>query len=166
MEQIKQAAHEIIGQMIDLAEKLSQEDFTRSLPVLLEHSIGKHYRHIIEFFEILIYGAEAGEINYDSRKHDPVLENSRERCLNRLRRISRGINIEPTSNLEFSGSYKAAPDIKFSLPTSIERELVYNIEHAVHHMAIIRIALQHEFPEVQVDEAFGFAHSTLKHIHK
>ncbi len=38
----------------------------------------------------------------------------------------------------------------FTVPTNFEREMVYNIEHAIHHMAIIRIALQHEYIHIPV----------------
>jgi uncharacterized damage-inducible protein DinB len=166
MEQIKQATKEIIDQLKDLAEKLSQDDFTRSLPVLMESSIGMHYRHIIEFYEVMISGAGMGEINYDSRKHDPELEGSREKCLERLEWIRKVLTLEPDMKLKLSGSYTRESDIRFTLPTNLERELVYNIEHAIHHMAIIRIALQHEFPDLSVSEAFGYAYSTLKHMKK
>jgi hypothetical protein len=166
MEQIKQATLEIIDQMKDLAEKLSQDDFTRSLPVLLEHSIGKHYRHIIEFYEEMIAGAVEGEINYDNRKHDPALEQSREKCLERLEGIRHAIALEPSMTLKLVGSYTREADIRFTLLTNYERELVYNIEHAIHHMAIIRLALQHEFPDLPVSKEFGYAYSTLKHMQK
>ncbi|MCK4855305.1 MAG: DinB family protein [Bacteroidales bacterium] len=166
MEQIKQATCEIIDQLTDLAEKLSQDDFTRPLPVLLDSSIGMHYRHIIEFYEVMISGAGIGEINYDSRKHDPELEQSREKCLKRLKRIRKDITLEPAMNLKLSGSYIRETDIRFTISTNLERELVYNIEHAIHHMAIIRIVLQHEFPDISVGKEFGYAYSTLKHIKK
>lgn len=170
MEQIKQATCDIIDQLMDLAEKLSQDDFTRSLPVLLKSSIGMHYRHIIEFYGVMISGAGMGEINYDRRKHDPELEQNREKCLERLRGIRRAIAMEPAMEpameLKLSGSYTMETDIGFSLPTSLERELMYNIEHAIHHMAIIRIALQHEFRDISVSAAFGYAYSTQKHIKK
>jgi hypothetical protein len=166
MEQIKQATSEIIDQLTDLAEKLSQEDFTRPLSVLLESSIGMHYRHIIEFYEVMMAGAGTGEINYDSRKHDPELEQSREKCFERLKAIRKAIKLEPALKLNLRGSYSRESDIRFTLRTNFERELVYNIEHAIHHMAIIRIALQHEFPDISVSAAFGYAYSTLKHIKK
>jgi len=166
MEQIKQATLDIIDQLRDLAERFSQDDFTRSLPVLLKSSIGMHYRHIIEFYEVMISGIEQGEINYDSREHDPELEQSRKKCLERLEEIRKVITLEPSKKLKLSGSYTRENDLMFTIPTNFERELVYNIEHAIHHMAIIRIALQHEFPDLSVSEAFGYAYSTLKHLKK
>ncbi len=166
MEEIKQATYEIIDQMTDLAGKMSDQNFTRPLPVLLQNSIGKHYRHIIEFLEVMLSGAQSGEINYDLRKHDPDLEQSRDKCMERLGRIREAIAVEPAVTLELMGSYSREADKTFTVPTNLERELVYNIEHAIHHMAIIRIALQQEFPEIQVPKEFGFAYSTLKHLKK
>ncbi len=105
MEQINQAIAEIIDQLTDLAEKLSQDEFTRPLPVLMDNSIGMHYRHIIEFYEVMMAGTGSGEINYDNRKHDPELEQSREKCLQRLRDIRMAISLEPGRKLILSGSY-------------------------------------------------------------
>jgi hypothetical protein len=166
MEQINQATSEILDQLTDLAEKLSQDEFTRPLKVLMENSIGMHYRHIIEFYEVMIAGTGSGEINYDKRKHDPGLEQSRENCLQRLRDIRMAVSLESGKKLILSGSYARESDIRFSVPSNIEREMVYNIEHAIHHMAIIRIALQHEYKHITVSAAFGYAYSTLKHINK
>jgi hypothetical protein len=164
MEQIKQAASEIVGQMLDLAGNLSDEEFTRSLPVLLDNSIGRHYRHVIEFFQVLIAGTGTGEINYDKRKHDAVLEQSPDQCRERLREIRKAISRTPMKDLTLCGSYEREPHTSFSLSSNSERELVYQVEHAIHHLAMIRIALQHGFPHLQVSREFGYAHSTLKHI--
>jgi hypothetical protein len=41
------------------------------------------------------------------------------------------------------------------------RELIYLIDHTVHHLAILRIALQENFPAVIIPETFGFTESTL-----
>ena len=49
------------------------------------------------------------------------------------------------------------------IETNIGRELAYNIEHAVHHMAILKIGLAIVAPEVKVPEGFGVAVSTLRY---
>jgi hypothetical protein len=50
--------------------------------------------------------------------------------------------------------------------TSIERELIYNIEHAIHHMAIIQIAVKHYFKYIDLNKNFGIAYATIKHHEK
>ena len=47
--------------------------------------------------------------------------------------------------------------------TSLNRELTYNNEHAIHHMAILRIALMQESMNVSISENFGVANSTIKY---
>jgi hypothetical protein len=156
MKQINQATCEIIDQLTDLAENLSLDDFSRPLKVLLENSVGQHYRHIIEFYEVMIGGVRKGEINYDSRKHEYALEQSKQKCLERLEGIRKAFALEPAMNMKLWGSYTREADTRFTVSTSIE--------HAIHHMAIIRVALQHEFPDVPVSAGFGYAYSTLKHV--
>jgi len=165
MDSIKQASKQILEQLIRLAENISDENFTDSLPVLLNNSIGKHYRHIIEFYQVMLTGLHSGHINYDSRKHDAELEMNRKKCLDALQKIDQQF-LEPIwqDPMELRGSYLTDSDELFSVGTNAEREMVYNIEHAIHHMAIIRIAIQHEFPEIRLEKEFGYAYSTLKHL--
>ena len=59
-------------------------------------------------------------------------------------------------------SYDSDTDQQVEVSTCLARELVYNIEHAIHHMAIIRMALIQEFPDINVDSNFGIAYSTIK----
>ena len=47
--------------------------------------------------------------------------------------------------------------------SSVSRELVYLIEHSIHHYAIIAIALRNEFGHVKIPADFGVAYSTSRH---
>ena len=49
-----------------------------------------------------------------------------------------------------------------AITTTIERELLYNIEHTIHHLAIIKIGLKIVAPEISVSDHFGVAASTLE----
>jgi hypothetical protein len=48
------------------------------------------------------------------------------------------------------------------IPTSFNRELVYLIEHTIHHLAIIKIGLNEAFPTIEIPENFGVAYSTIR----
>jgi len=47
--------------------------------------------------------------------------------------------------------------------TTFNRELLYAIEHTVHHMAIIKIGMLLNYPNVTVPENFGVAESTIQY---
>jgi hypothetical protein len=165
METLRQESSRILDQLTELAGTLTDEQFTRELPVLLNYTIGKHFRHIMEFYGAMFEGFQSGRINYHRRKHDAGIEQNRITCIDELGRLKHRL-LEPIwqEPLELSGSYSMDSDDEFALPTNAERELVNNIEHAIHHMAIIRIAVQHEYPDLPLRDEFGFATSTLKYL--
>jgi uncharacterized damage-inducible protein DinB len=52
---------------------------------------------------------------------------------------------------------------ELELSSSLSRELFYVLEHAIHHMALIRVLVKDIDPEFELDPTFGVAHSTLAH---
>ncbi|HEC41663.1 MAG TPA: DinB family protein [Bacteroides sp.] len=167
MNTLTKASSKIIDQLTGLVVSFTDEQYTRELPVLMNNSIGKHYRHIIEFYGVMLAGLDTGRVNYDKRKHDKKLEQNLSTCIKELKRLKdRFFDPIWQEPLELSGSYSMDSNDVFSVSTNAERELLYNIEHAVHHMAIIRIAVLHEFPELDLDDEFGYATSTLKYLRK
>ncbi|MFC2112691.1 DinB family protein [Bacteroidota bacterium] len=165
MDTLKQASHQIIDQLTGLAASMTDEQYSQELPVLMNNSIGKHYRHIMEFYGVMLEGFHSGKVNYDNRRHDPELEQNRLKCLSELERLkSRFLQADWQEPMELVGSYSEDSTNEFSVSTNAERELVYNIEHAIHHMAIIRIAVEHEFPGLKLQDEFGYAYSTLKYL--
>lgn len=162
--QLKRTSQEILNQLSDLTDRLSDTQFTVPLEILNGNTIGKHIRHIIEFFDILEIGVKSGVINYDNRKHETLFETNPNAVKIRLRHLKSMIDlisVEQSVNLELS--YSADADEKIKIQSSIARELVYNIEHAIHHMAIIKIAIQTAFPEIKLVGNFGVAYSTVRY---
>ena len=165
MHKLRETTEYTLTQLMDLARNLSDEEFCSELPLLMNNSIGKHYRHIIEFYMVLVNGLNTGLINYDNRKHDPDLEQDRLRCIEILESICSELPAHLSGKpLELRVCYSNDTDTYTSIHTNEERELVYNIEHAIHHMAIIRIALHHSFSHIEISQNFGYAYSTLKHL--
>jgi len=49
------------------------------------------------------------------------------------------------------------------ISTNYQRELTYNIEHAVHHMAIMKIGIREVAAYVKLPTDFGIAVSTIRY---
>ncbi|MEO6169174.1 MAG: hypothetical protein ABIO46_05010, partial [Chitinophagales bacterium] len=56
--------------------------------------------------------------------------------------------------------------VQQEMQTTYYRELAYNIEHAIHHMAIIKMAVLIYFLNIKVEENFGVAYSTIRYREK
>jgi len=49
-----------------------------------------------------------------------------------------------------------------SIPSNYYRELAYNLEHTIHHMALIRVGVN-EVSSIELPVEFGVAYSTVKY---
>lgn len=162
--QLQNISVDILGQIVAVCKQLTDDDFRKPLNVLSSNSIGKHIRHIIEFYDLMLIGNVSGTINYDKRSHDKVLEENRVLAIEKLNAL--GIEIlefKKDQRLQMLADYCIEQEDPIAISTTLYRELQYNIEHAVHHMAIIKIALLNEFPQIKITEGFGIAYSTIKY---
>ncbi len=157
-------ASEILHQLIEFTEQCHDTDFKKPLPVLMNKTLGKHIRHIVEFFELLMKGYLSGEISYDHRMHDPSIEENRQLALKKLQEIAQklgGYQTDRVVVLEVDYTQEGQ-DRVMKLNSSFMRELSYNIEHAIHHMAIIKMAVLHDLPHLTLAPQFGVAYATIR----
>ena len=161
--QLKNTSKTILNQIFDLTAQLSDAEYSAKLDLLSGNSIGKHVRHVVEFFELLVEGSTKGLINYDKRDHELLYETDTKATLVKLESLKTGIDeISNGNEVILEVSYASTDADAVRIKSSFERELAYNIEHAIHHMAIIKIATQTVFPKIRLAENFGVAYSTVR----
>jgi hypothetical protein len=151
--------HTQLELLSDVLANLSTADFVQSLPILSDATIGEHVRHVIEMFYCAINNYEFGVINYDKRERNMQIQSDIA--------VAKGLLIDLHADIIKddrkmliqvpSGTGLAFIDIE----TNYLRELLYNLEHCVHHMALIRIGLQCLMPQLPLSERFGVADSTV-----
>ena len=161
---LKSASTDIMMQLAEVIGQLTDQDYARPLAVLSGNTIGKHVRHILEFYELLVNSAQTGQLNYDRRQRDLRLEVDTDESLRRIGSIDRAIyRLDLNQPLHLEADLSVAGIETIQIPSSFARELLYNVEHAIHHMALIQIAVQNTFPEVELPAHFGVAYSTVQH---
>lgn len=157
---IRTHAIESLDQLAFTVSQLSQVQFQQSLETLNQNSIGKHVRHVVEFFECLRIGSLHSVVNYDKRQRNLVLEHNLKFTLLRIQDLQSEIADYEDKSLTLISDYGSGP---MKTETTLFRELVYNIEHCVHHLAIIKISIKAHFPSIQLDENLGVAYSTQQY---
>jgi hypothetical protein len=156
---------EILLQGENLLAEMNDANYTRQIPVAFNASIGGHYRHCLDHFRSLLDAAEHGDLNYDLRERGTLVETDRFAALNATRELRAGYEkLNPTllsrplavtckTSYSTSGSQMS--------PSTVGREIMYSVAHAVHHYALIGI--MGGLMELPMPTGFGVAPSTLKH---
>ena len=154
----------ILSQLTTLVEQISESDFTKPSQALSNATIGQHIRHTLEFFICFEQGSSQGVINYDKRAHDKLIESDKFIALATLSRITDFISsFSEEQVLKLEVGYDTDSEEFITIETTATRELVYNIEHAVHHMAIMKIGVREITPAIKLPSDFGIAASTLRY---
>jgi len=159
--QLQQAVNNVFVQLATTLQQLSDSEYAHPCLVLRNNTIGQHVRHIIELFECLENGYVDGIVNYEKRKRDVVIENNKIIAEKSLHEIHAGLG-KPNKDLLLEASYDELSNEQITLATNYHREIAYNLEHAIHHMALIRTGIT-EVSNICVPENFGVATSTIKH---
>jgi hypothetical protein len=156
---------ETLDQGEALLAGLDDESYTQKLPVAFNASIGGHFRHCLDHFRSLLDAAGDGDLNYDRRERGTLVESDRFAALNATRALRDGYQRLAPSYLDrelqvtCKTSY-AARASQMSLST-VGREIMYVVAHAVHHYALIGI--MGGLMGLSLPPGFGVAPSTLKH---
>ena len=156
---------ETLQQGETLLAGINDETYTRKVPIAFNASMGGHYRHCLDHFRSLLDAAATGDLNYDHRERGTLIESDRFAALNATRELREGYQHLDAELLARSlavtckTSY-AASGSQMS-PSTVGREIMYSVAHAVHHYALIGV--MGGIMGLTMPAGFGVAPSTLKH---
>jgi hypothetical protein len=157
--QFKEAIKNVFNQLDESLIKLSEAQYKQPSKILFNATIGQHVRHIIELYICLYNGYETGVVNYEKRNRDIRIETDKDFAIELLQMITH--NLDRSNKdllLEVCDDHSPAVPVA----TNYYREIIYNLEHTVHHMALIRVGIN-EVSAISIPESFGVASSTIKY---
>lgn len=163
---LKTAAKDVLQQGCIFLERIDDETYARSMEGEFAASLGAHYRHVLDHFLCLAEGILTGQVNYDQRRRNPQLESS----VTCARLVTEGL-IEEFGGLS-SEILQSECVVTYSVGygeteaeavrSSLAREVMFCVGHAIHHYAILRILCAGV--GLKLPHEFGVAPSTLKHL--
>ncbi len=161
----KQGTEIIIGQMTDLLGRIAPETYSESLALFNGSSIGQHFRHIVDFYGCLNRGVADGRVDYALRQRDHRVETEPLYAARMLQDFSTSLNtMEEADNVEVVADFSS--ELNETRPvvlSTVGREMMYAYDHAVHHLAMIKMGLKVTSPTLEIDRNLGVAPSTVKH---
>ena len=151
----------ILLQLEKVLNSLSNDEYNAPLEIFSGASVGQHTRHILEFYLCLISNCDCDTLNYDLRKRDKNIEQNLSFCLEKTAEIVEELSYVNADKKMCLEAVQGGKTIK--VDTTFNRELLYAIEHTVHHLAIIKMGILLNFPHIEIPANFGVAESTIEY---
>lgn len=146
------------GLVIMLQQLRNSASYNNPCEALSNATIGEHTRHIIELYQCLLNGYPEGKINYDDRKRNKLYENDTVAAIAVIKEIQQNMQQPDKPVNIFCGT----ADDSVCIESNYYREVLYNLEHCIHHQALIKVALL-TIKNINIDSGFGVAPSTLQY---
>jgi len=129
--------------------------------------VGAQLRHCIDFYDCLLTGLAAGQVDYTQRRRDPRLETDRDLAERKIDALI--LALSKLAREEAERELLVRTEVSTSSAgewtrSTVRRELEFLVSHTIHHYALIVVLLDaHGFEIPQELEGFGVAPSTLRH---
>ncbi|RTZ08860.1 DinB family protein [Flavobacterium sp. GSP27] len=147
-----------LNELIDLLNQLSQKEYSNSCEELSNATIGEHTRHILEMFQCLENQYDSGIVNYDKRERNARIQTDTTFAIENIVLIQQNLN-KKNKNIEL---LQVIDGEEIRIESNYFRELLYNLEHCIHHQALIKVAIL-QCETVIIDPNFGVARSTIEY---
>lgn len=157
----------VLQQGIDLLATLGADRYAQRVAVCFNAAPGGHMRHIIDHYLGLLDGLGRGEIDYEHRARDPLVERDAgyargvmESIVARLEAVARDGQDRALRVHAETGGLAGAQGATGN--SSLLRELEFLLSHTVHHYALVATMCRLLGYEPHRD--FGMAPSTMKYL--
>ena len=164
MERLIRANLHYLKQAGALLDRLDDRRYAQPVVNFYGSSVGGHLRHCLEHYLSFLAGMENGRVDYDDRKRDVALETVVREAAGAVGRIQSRLEelLEGESPVGLLVKMDCGGDEEIEWqPSTMGRELQFLVSHTVHHFAMIGGICK--ALEVDLEEDFGVAPSTLRH---
>ncbi|MBL6658222.1 MAG: hypothetical protein ISR00_03260 [Flavobacteriales bacterium] len=161
---INKICKENLNSISVLLKKITNKDYSTPIKHLNNSTIGQHSRHIIEFYFCYLKGIEDNHINFDSRERSMKLESNKTFCIETINSIVEKLSTKTNnqSAIIFEYNYTFEDNQSAEMVSNTLRELLFCLDHSIHHQALIKVALIELGKEKLIDDKFGMAYSTIR----
>lgn len=129
-----------LKQITTILTLLASQSQEKQEQLFIEQRIGAHIRHVHDHFKSLFIGLKTGVVDYNLRNRDGMEEvnlsislSENKHILNQLSKLS-----VASSKIEIISEINCDSTENLQMTSSVERELLYLINHTIHHAAIIK----------------------------
>ncbi len=164
---LHKSIHQALNQVINIVNSLQDLTQTKHDYLYNELNIGNHIRHINDHFFALMEGSRIGIIDYNTRNRGSAIETDSNIAIQQVNQILDWIEVSENSHTkdDLNKAIKIISEIdciqtqSMEFSSNIARELLYLINHTIHHTAHIGLIAKNNGIEIPLD--VGMAPCTM-----
>lgn len=164
---LHKSIYQALNQIVNIVKSLQDLTHTKHDYLYSELNIGNHIRHINDHFFALIEGSRTGVIDYNTRNRGTAIETNSNIALDQLHQILNWIEESKNSHTkdDLNKDIKIISEIdclqtqSMEFYSNIARELLYLINHTIHHTAHIGLIAKNQGIKIPLDT--GMAPCTM-----
>ena len=151
-------------QISDILEVVVQLPETHAMNFYCEANAGKHVRHVLDHFLAFLPAVESGVLDYNMRNRDSVVESDWKVAKIQLDDVVKALEALPMDekDLKVISEIDVTDTKSDSFSSNTSRELLYLINHTMHHAAYIKLLAKN--CDIDLPEYIGLAPSTASHM--
>ena len=152
-----------LQQITAILTLLASQPKVQQQRLFVEQRIGAHIRHVHDHFRSLFIGLDSGIIDYNIRNRESSEERELQLCVFENNKIINQLNTLESQypQIEIVSEINCHATENLKISSSVERELLYLINHTIHHAAIIKHIMKME--GLTCADEIGLAPSTASY---
>lgn len=159
------AIQSALQQELDILDALSADQYSAVSCGPFTSSVGMHIRHNLDHFEAFFLGLPNGQVDYESRGRNTMIEELPEVAGETLQRYMKQLDALRSADTDEAllvrEESEAGTEARRWLASSIGRELQFLLGHTVHHNALIAMIVHGH--GLDLPASFGVAPSTQRY---
>ncbi len=160
----KKGAIALIDSIINTISVIDADLYRRPLEIYNGSTFGKHFRHIHDFFHCLTHQCNSLELDYCNRCRETSIEDHKDSCIAAFQVLQQDLaKLDEHRIITVKADFEVSDGVRPEVKTSIGREIMYAYDHAVHHLAIVKIGLNEHCRGLEINQDLGVAASTIRY---
>lgn len=154
----------VLWQVRLVLDAVQQRPKDATMCLYQEAGIGSHIRHILDHFLALQNGLHDGRVDYNIRNRGSVWERDAGVARVKLGQIEAFLSglTSLEREIEVHSEIDCVATVSGSFRSNVSRELLYLINHTIHHLAYIRLLARSEGFDLPAD--IGLAPATASYL--
>lgn len=130
----------------------------------VEAGAGRHVRHILDHLLALREGMESGILDYNRRNRESIIERDLQAATQQLQELRAWLEQQGKfeGSIEIISEADVGNTVNIEMPSTVQREVLYIINHTIHHAAHIKLLGKHM--DIQFPEHIGLAPATATYF--